>query len=70
MEEAKVEEKVQPSFGLLIQYLEKEHETTVDKQDMIDLEEKILRALDFSTCYVAPIAFLDRFLRIFGHDLK
>ena len=65
---AKVEQTVQPSFNRIIAYLEKFHATTIKKQQIINLEEKILRALNFELLYVSPFAFLGRFLRIFGLD--
>ena len=38
------------------------------KQDLIDLEENILRQFDFSVHNVSPIPFLERFLRIYNID--
>ena len=35
---------------------------------MIDLEEKVLRALEFSCHHVSPIPFIDRYLRLLGID--
>ena len=34
------------------------------------MEEKILRAFDFSLCYVSALTFLERFLRVFGLDYE
>ena len=65
---AKVEQPIEPSFNRVITYLEKLHATTIKKQQIVDLEEKILRALNFELLYVSPITFLGRFLRIFGLD--
>ena len=67
---AKLEQPMQPSFRRLIAYLEKEHATTVERQEVVDLEENILRSFNFSMQYVSPIPFLERFLRIFGLDQK
>ena len=62
---------MQPSIGGLIRFLKEElDEPSVEKQDVIELEEKILKALEFQICYVTPILFLERFLRIFGLDQK
>ena len=52
----------------MINLLESQHQMTLEKQDIIDLEEKVLRALDFSMHHVSAIPFLERFLRIFGID--
>ena len=38
----------------------------LDKEDLLDLEEEIIRTLDFSLRYVSPIHFLERYLRLFG----
>ena len=40
----------------------------VNKQDLIDLEEQVVKMLDFDLRDVACIHFLDRFLRLFGID--
>ena len=35
---------------------------------MIDLEEKIIKALQFNLMLPTQMSFLDRYLRIFGMD--
>ena len=52
----------------MINLLEAQHQTTLVKQDIIDLEERVLRTLDFACHHVSAIPFLERFLRIFGID--
>ena len=37
---------------------------------MLDLEETILRSLDWSLQHISAIPFLERFLRIFGLDIN
>ena len=38
----------------------------LDKEDLLDLEEDIIKKLDFSLRHVSPIDFLERYLRLFG----
>ena len=40
----------------------------VEKKTLIDLEEAIIRVLDFSLYSASPITFMERYLRIFGVD--
>ena len=40
----------------------------ITKQNLIDLEEKILLALEFSIHYAGPIPFIERFQRILEAD--
>ena len=40
----------------------------ITKKQLIDLEEKILCALEFSLHSAGPIAFLERYQRIFDID--
>ena len=65
---AKLEQPISPSFNRMISILEDYHHTKLDKKDLIDLEEKVLRTLSFSCHHVSAIPFLERFHRIFGID--
>ena len=65
---AKLEEPVSPSFDYIIKLLKEKHQTEIVKEDLLDLEEKILIALQFSCHHVSPIPFLERYFRIFGID--
>ena len=40
----------------------------VDKQQLIDLEEQIIKVLDFSLHTASPLTFMERYMRIFGVD--
>ena len=40
----------------------------ISKQDLIDLEEKILRALNFDFNYSSPLIFLERYQRLLSVD--
>ena len=64
---AKIAQPVSPSFTRMICILGAQG-ITVEKKKIIDLEEKILKALDFSLRIVTPIDFLDRFSRLLGID--
>lgn len=53
----------------MIALLQEHHDTILRKQDMKDLEEAVLRALDFSLQHASPLPFLERYLRVFGLDV-
>ena len=57
-----------PLFKNVIGLLYAQHEIKLQLSDIIDLEESVLRALEFSCHHVTPIQFLERFLRVFGVD--
>ena len=65
---AKLEEPVSPSFDYLIKILKERHQTDIAKQDLLELERKILIALEFSCHHVSPIPFIERYFRVFGID--
>lgn len=65
---AKMEQPVSPSFNRIIHLMYTGHGVKLDKQELINLEEKILRTLEFSCHHVSPIPFLERYLRIYGVD--
>ena len=65
---AKLEEPVSPSFDYLIKILKERHQTDIAKQDLLELEEKILIALEFACHHVSPIPFIERYFRVFGID--
>lgn len=45
---AKLEQPVSPSFVYMIKLLADTQETVIEKQNLLDLEEKIIKMLDFS----------------------
>ena len=63
---AKLKESIAPSFENMSTLLAVAHKIKVTKQQFIDLEERILRQLEFEVQSVTPVAFLERYLRIFG----
>ena len=65
---AKLEQPISPSFNRMIKLLPKSQQLQVEKQDLIDLEEQIMKALDFDFAYASPISFLERFQRLLSVD--
>ena len=65
---AKLEEPIAPSFARMINLLAEQQQTVLDKTELIDLEEAIVKMLDFSLRHVSSIHFLERFTRLFGID--
>ena len=65
---AKLEQPISPSFNRMIRLLPKSQQLQVEKQDLIDLEEQIMKALDFDFAFASPISFLERFQRLLSVD--
>lgn len=65
---AKLEQPISPSFNRMIALLPAVEQKRITKKQLIDLEEKILCALEFSLHSAGPIAFLERYQRIFDID--
>jgi len=65
---AKLDQPISPSFKRMARLVKKEWDVDVENKDLRDLEEHIIRVLDFSMHNVSPIPFLDRYTRIFGVD--
>ena len=65
---AKIEQSLQPSFNRLIKLLQQKHDISRPKQDLINMEEQIIRVLDFELRSVGSVTFLERYFRIFGID--
>ena len=63
---AKIEEPVSPSFERMIEVLEKIHSVTLKVRNVLNLEEDVIRTLDFSLRRVSATFFLERYLRLFG----
>lgn len=58
---AKVEQPISPSFNRMLALLPQSEQRRVTKQDLINLEEQILLALQFQVHYAGPVPFLERF---------
>ena len=58
---AKLEQPIQPSYNRMIRLVATEWNVSVTKQELTDLEESIIRMLDFDLHFTGPITFLERF---------
>lgn len=65
---AKLEQPISPSINRMIKLVYDEWQIELEKQDLIDLEEDVIRELDFEMHLPYPVLFLERFQRIFGLD--
>ena len=57
----KLEEPIAPCFNLMISLLPSPQKYIITRQMLIDLEEKILRALNFDFTFTGPLVFLERY---------
>ena len=62
----KIEEHGEPSFDRMIDLVMEIHEVKFEKKRLLKLEEKMLRAFDFSLRRASSVDFLSRFVRLFG----
>ena len=67
---AKLEQPISPSFSRMIRLVEDEWNISVSKQDLTQLEEHVIKSLDYELHYNCPIIFIERYQRIFGIDLE
>lgn len=65
---AKLEEPMGPSVDMLLKLLLEKHSINLKKSAVLDLEETIIRLLDFNLRSASPIPFLERYFRIFDLD--
>ena len=63
---AKLEQPMHPSFNIMIRLLADTQRLFVTKYALICLEEKIIRALEFSLHFVSTVPFLERYQLILG----
>ena len=63
---AKLEQPMHPSFNIMIRLLADTQGLFVTKQALITLEEKIIRALEFSMHFVSTVPFLERYQLLLG----
>jgi hypothetical protein len=61
---AKIEQPMTPSISRMISLLSDAEKEFVTKQDVIFLEEEIIKMLDFDFNFVSSFVFLERFLRL------
>lgn len=65
---AKLEEPMQPSFTRMLKLLKKIWHVEFERSKLIELEENIIRTLDFELQHTSPMTFLERYLRLFNLD--
>ena len=65
---AKLEQPKHPNFMNMINALEDLNGDKCKKEDLVELEEKILRLLGFDFNFNGPKQFLDRYVRVLGYD--
>ena len=65
---AKLDQPISPSFKRMVRLVKKEWDLTIINKELVDLEEHIIRVLDFSMHNTSPLPFFDRYCRIFGVD--
>ena len=58
---AKLEQPISPSFNRMVRLVHEEWSIQVDKLDLIFLEERIIKTLDFNLHFTCPIVYLERF---------
>ena len=56
------------SFSIVSKFLDKHYGIKIFKKSFRKLELEVLLALDFDVSYVSPLAFLERYSRIFDID--
>ena len=66
----KLEQPVAPSFTRMVRLVQENWNLQIFKQDLIELEERIIKTLDFDLRFTSPIMFLERYQRIYGVDLR
>lgn len=67
---AKVEQPLSPNMNKMIQIAHSKLQVRVTRSEMIDMEWKIIGALDFNLRYTSPLMLLDRLLRLQNLDRK
>lgn len=65
---AKLNEPFIPAFDNMVKMINGWQKDHLMSEDLIRLEEKILKALKFDLHWTSPLNFLERFQRLFGLD--
>lgn len=66
---AKLLEPMQPNVIRMLRLVKSQWNVKIVKQEVIDLEELIIKSLDFELRHDGPIPFLERYLRLYNLDL-
>lgn len=62
---AKIEQPMTPSISRMLSLLSESEKLHASKEEVITLEEDIIKMLDFDFNFVSPLVFLERFLRLY-----
>ena len=65
---AKLEQPISPSFNRMISLLPESQRHRLTKEELVELEEKIVLAFEFDFHYASPVTFLERYQRLFSVD--
>lgn len=65
---AKLNEPLVPAFENMVNMINGWQQDHMTNKDLVMLEEKIIRALEFDFNKVTPLHFLERFQRLFSLD--
>ena len=66
---AKIEEHARPCLQNTIEIMKEKHSILLQKQAILNFEEKIIRMLEGDLRATSPIPFLERYVRLFGFDM-
>lgn len=66
---AKLNEPLVPAFENMVNMINGWQRDHVTNKDLVCLEEKIIKALEFDLNWISPLYFLERYQRLFGLDL-
>ena len=65
---AKLNEPLVPAFENMVNMINGWQKDHMTNKDLVNLEERIIKALEFELSWPTPLQFLERFQRIFGLD--
>ena len=65
---AKLEEPLQPNYSRMVRLVKSQWDVPMTKLELVNLEERIIKSLDFELHFAGPVPFLERYLRVFDLD--
>lgn len=65
---AKLNEPLVPAFENMVNMINGWQRDHLTNKDLVNLEEKIIKALEFELNWTSPLHFLERYQRLFGLD--
>ena len=63
---AKMCQPVSPSFNRMLRLVKDEWNVEIEKEEILEIEESLLRVLDWNLVTPSPLPFLERYQRLFG----